>query len=154
MLICRQNSDPNIDEAPSFIDQQRQAAGQHVFTTTAGVHNRPAPPLSHQCPASVDDSLWHSWHSWQLVLLPSTLMAAPSTLSSVCQPEESSMTWRVRDSPSSSEVKYLIIDEMSMVGRKTFGEVDRRLRQAFPNSQRMLLSSLRRLRPASSPLHH
>ena len=32
-----------------------------------------------------------------------------------------------------SEVKYLIIDEMSMVGRKTFGQVDRRLRQAFPH---------------------
>ena len=28
---------------------------------------------------------------------------------------------------------YIIIDEMSMVGRKLFGQVDRRLRQAFPN---------------------
>jgi hypothetical protein len=55
MLICHHNPDmqptmntqedvdwteaahsyPNIDEAPSFIAQQRQAAGQHVFTTTA-----------------------------------------------------------------------------------------------------------------------
>ena len=34
---------------------------------------------------------------------------------------------------SFSEVKYLIIDEMSMVGRKTCGQVDRRLRQAFPH---------------------
>ena len=34
---------------------------------------------------------------------------------------------------SYSEVKYLIIDEMSMVGRKTLGQVDRRLRQAFPH---------------------
>ena len=32
-----------------------------------------------------------------------------------------------------SEVKYLIIDEMSMVGRKIFGQVHRRLRQAFPH---------------------
>ena len=32
-----------------------------------------------------------------------------------------------------SEVKYLIIDDMSMVGRKTFGQVDRRLQQAFPH---------------------
>ena len=59
MLICRQNPDmqpsmntqedvdwteaaqpyPNIDEAPSFIAQQRQAAGQHVFTTTANPAN-------------------------------------------------------------------------------------------------------------------
>ena len=35
-----------------------------------------------------------------------------------------------------SSMKYLIIDEMSMVGRKVFGMIDRRLRQAFPrNSQ-------------------
>ena len=31
-----------------------------------------------------------------------------------------------------SSTKYLIIDEMSMVGRKVFGMIDRRLRQAFP----------------------
>ena len=30
-------------------------------------------------------------------------------------------------------VKYLIVDEMSMVGRKMFGQVDRRLRQMFPH---------------------
>ena len=30
-------------------------------------------------------------------------------------------------------IRYLIIDEMSMVGRKMFGQVDRRLRQAFPH---------------------
>ena len=29
-------------------------------------------------------------------------------------------------------MKYIIIDEMSMVGRKLFGQVDRRLRQVFP----------------------
>ena len=33
---------------------------------------------------------------------------------------------------SLSGVKYLIIDEMSNVGRKMFGQVDRRLRQVFP----------------------
>ena len=32
-----------------------------------------------------------------------------------------------------STVKYLIIDEISMVGRKVFGQIDRRLRQAFPH---------------------
>ena len=32
---------------------------------------------------------------------------------------------------SFKDIKYLIIDEMSMVGRKTLGQVDRRLRQAF-----------------------
>ena len=30
-------------------------------------------------------------------------------------------------------MKYLIIDEMSMVGRKLFGQVDKRLRQVFPH---------------------
>jgi ATP-dependent DNA helicase PIF1 len=30
-------------------------------------------------------------------------------------------------------VSYIIIDEMSMVGRKLFGKVDRRLRQVFPH---------------------
>lgn len=30
-------------------------------------------------------------------------------------------------------VEYIIVDEMSMVGRKLFGQVDRRLRQAFPH---------------------
>ena len=34
---------------------------------------------------------------------------------------------------SFSEVRYLVIDKMSMVGRKIMGQVDRRLRQAFPN---------------------
>ena len=32
-----------------------------------------------------------------------------------------------------SSIRYIIIDEMSMVGRKVFGQIDRRLRQAFPH---------------------
>ena len=32
------------------------------------------------------------------------------------------------------ELEYIIIDEMSMVGRKMFGQVDSRLRQAFPHN--------------------
>ena len=32
-----------------------------------------------------------------------------------------------------SITRYMIIDEMSMVGRKLFGQIDRRLRQAFPH---------------------
>lgn len=35
---------------------------------------------------------------------------------------------------SMNGVKYIIIDEMSMVRRKMFGEVDKRLRQAFPEN--------------------
>ena len=32
-----------------------------------------------------------------------------------------------------TSIKYIIIDEMSMVGRKVFGQIDGRLRQAFPH---------------------
>ena len=32
-----------------------------------------------------------------------------------------------------SAVKYIIIDEISMVGRKIFGQIDRRLRQVYPH---------------------
>ena len=34
---------------------------------------------------------------------------------------------------SLADMEYLIIDEMSMVGRKLFGQIDKRLRQAFPH---------------------
>ena len=37
-----------------------------------------------------------------------------------------------------SPIKYLIIDEMSMVGRKVFGMIDRRLRQAFPSKSQVV----------------
>ena len=37
-----------------------------------------------------------------------------------------------------STMTYLIIDEMSMVGRKTFGQIDTRLRQALPHRAEQL----------------
>jgi len=37
-------------------------------------------------------------------------------------------------------MKYLIIDEMSMIGRRIFGQIDRRLRLIFPcNVRRMFM---------------
>ena len=39
---------------------------------------------------------------------------------------------------SLANMEYLIIDEMSMVGRKTLGQVDKRLRQVFPHQADML----------------
>ena len=36
-------------------------------------------------------------------------------------------------------MKYLIIDEMSMVGSKIFGQIDKRLRQVFPHQADQLL---------------
>ena len=38
-----------------------------------------------------------------------------------------------------ASVEYIIIDEMSMVGRKMFGQVDRQLRQVYPNQSEELL---------------
>lgn len=38
-----------------------------------------------------------------------------------------------------ASMEYLIIDEMSMVGRKMFGQVDRRLRQVFPHRSDQVL---------------
>ena len=68
MLVCQRNSDlqpstdsqqdvdwtqaaqsnPNVEEAPSFISQQRQAVGERVLTTSADpqyLHVPPFPPL-------------------------------------------------------------------------------------------------------------
>ena len=150
MLICQQNADlqpsmdtqdgidwtlaahsyPTLEEAPSFISQQRQAAGQHVFTTSANPANlqgkqqqvytivqqhqsaNSPPPLrmiaqlaqgSPTSSTASDFSCSAScWLQLQLVWPPSTLMARPSTPSSACPPEESSRTWRERDSPNCS----------------------------------------------------
>ena len=40
---------------------------------------------------------------------------------------------------SLASMKYLIIDEISMVGRKMFGQIDRRLRQIFPHQGHQIL---------------
>ena len=40
---------------------------------------------------------------------------------------------------SLADMEYLIIDEMSMVGRKMFGQVDKRLRQVFPHRSDQVL---------------
>ena len=40
---------------------------------------------------------------------------------------------------SLADMKYLIIDEMSMVGRKMFGQIDKRLRQVFPHHSDQVL---------------
>ena len=38
-------------------------------------------------------------------------------------------------------VRYIIIDEMSMEGRKRFGQIDKRLRQAFPHTADKVLGN-------------
>ena len=187
MLICQQNADlqPNMDiqdntdwtlaahsyanigEAPSFISQQRQAAGEHVFTTSADPVNLQGKQLQvyttiqqHQ-PAYSPPSLRmivsgtagtgesYLIHCLRLLLQRKVMVAAPtgvaafnidghtlhSLLSLPTRGEFRDLDGErlTKLQQSFLEVKYLIIDKMSMVGRKILDQVDRRLRQAFPH---------------------
>ena len=218
MLICRQNAEmqhsmdtqedidwtasaqsyPNIDEAPSFISQQRQAATRHVFTTTANSANlqekqlqvytivqqhnttNSPPPLRMIVSGTAVTGKSYLIHCLRLLLQHEVVVAAPTcvaafnidghTLHSLfslpTRGEFKDLDGErlTKLQQAFSEVNYLIIDEMSMVERKTFVQVDRRLRQAFTSPLpggvwRMLLSSLWRFWPASSShgpssLHH
>ena len=58
-----------------------------------------------------------------------------------------------------SSTRYIIIDEMSMVGRKVFGQIDRRLRQAFPHHAQEVFGGCSMLLfgdfgQLPAPLHH
>ena len=217
MLICRKNADmqpnmdtqddidwissaqsyPNIDEAPSFISQQRQAAGPHVITTTAGPTNLQGkqlqaytiiqqkysadspPPLRMIVTGTAGTGKSYLIQCLRLLLQNQVIVAAPTGVAAFNidgQTLHSLFSLPTRGEfkdlegerltklqQAFSEMKYQIIDEMSVLGRKTFGQVDRRLRQAFPHHYhevwRMLLSCLRGFRSASSshgssPLHH
>ena len=129
MLICQRNADfqpstdtlddvnwtqaarayPNIEEAPSFIAQQQQTGEEYTFSTSAS-------PLNLQGKQLQVYSTVHE-HS-----------------------EASDLEGdRLQVQQSLSGVKYLINDEMSMVGRKMFGQVDRHLRQVFPRHAQEVL---------------
>ena len=181
MLICRQNADlqpsmdtqegidctqvaqayPNMEEAPSFISQQRQAAGQHVFTTTANPANLQGkqlqaytivqqhqsatspPPLRMIVSGTAGTGKSYLICCLRLLLQRQLVVAAPTgvaafninghTLHSLFRlptREEFKDLEReklTRLQQAFSEVRYLIIDEMSMAGRNTLGQVDRRL---------------------------
>ena len=181
MLICQQNADlqpsmdtqdgidwtlaahsyPNIEEAPSFISQQRQAAGQHVFTTStcrgsssrctpsSSTTSQPTAPLRMIVSSTAGTGKSYLIHCLRLLLQRQLLVAAPTGVAAFNidgQTLHSLLSLPTRGEfkdlegerltklqQAFSEVKYLIIDEMSMVGRKIFGQVDRRLCQAFPH---------------------
>ena len=187
MLICQRNANlqpvmdtqedvdwtlaalsyPNLEEAPSFISQQRQAAGQHIFTTTANPFNLQGKQLQvytivQQHQATTDPPTLrmivsgtagtgksYLIHCLRLLLQKQICVAAPtgvaafnidshtlhSLLSLPTRGEFKDLEGErlTKLQQSFSEVRYLIIDEMSMVGRKILGQVDRRLCQAFPN---------------------
>ena len=187
MLICQHNVDlqPNTDslqdidwtqaarsysneeEAPSFISQQQQAAGQHVFTTTADPVNLQGkqlqvyttiqqhhaaispPPLRMIVSGTAGTGKSYLIHCLRLLLQHQLCVAAPTgvaafnidghTLHSLLslptrgdfKDLEGERLNKLQQ--SFSAIWYMIIDKMSMVGRKTLSQVDRRLRQAFPH---------------------
>ena len=187
MLICQRNTDlqpntdsqegidwtlasqsyPNLEEAPSFISQQRQVAAEHVFTTFADplnlqgkhlqvyttvqqhYHAANPPPLRMIVSGTAGTGKSYLIHCLQLLLQQQLRVAAPTgvaafnvdghTLHSLLslptrgdfKDLEGERLNKLQQ--SFANIKYIIIDEMSMVGRKTLGQVDRRLRQAFPH---------------------
>ena len=187
MLVCRQNqhsepdvssnedvdwtlaaqSYPNLAEAPSFISQQRQAAEERIFTTSASPHNLQGkqlqvyttvqqhytavnpPPLRMIVSGTAGTGKSYLIHCLRLLLQHHLCVAAPTgvaafnvegnTLHSLLslptrgdfKDLEGERLQKIQR--SFSNIKYIIIDEMSMVGRKMLGQVDRRLRQIFPH---------------------
>ena len=187
MLICQRNTDlqpntdsqqdidwtlasqsyPNVEEAPSFISQLRQAAGEHVFTTSADLQNLQGkqlqvytavqqhhdavnpPPLWMIVSGTAGTGKSYLIHCLRLLLQHQLRVAAPTgvaafnvdgcTLHSLLslptkgdfKDLEGERLNKLQQ--SFADIKYVIIDEMSMVGRKILGQVDRRLRQAFPH---------------------
>ena len=119
------------------------------------------PTTQCQSTTTVDDCLWHSWYREIIIVSFSTMsvlqhqLVWPS-LSSAFLHEVTSKTWRESVSTSCSiHSQISIIDEMSMVGRKTLGEVE------FPHHAQEVIGgcSCRRCWATSSsngpsPLHH
>ena len=167
---------PNIDEAPSFIAQQRQAAGQHVVTTTANPANlqgkqlqvytivqqhysaNSPQPLRIIVSGTAGTGKSYVIHCLRPLLQHQVMVAAPtgvaafnidgrtlhSLLSLPTRGEFKDLQGErlTKLQQAFSEVKYLIIDEMSMVGRKTFGQVDRRLpRPSLTTPRRYLVDA-------------
>ena len=158
---------PNLEEAPSFLSQQRQAAGEHMFTTSANPQNLHGkqlqvyttvqqhyeavnpPPLRMIVSGTAGTGKSYLINCLRLFLQHQLRVAAPTgvaafnvdghTLHSLLslptrgdfKDLEGERLTKLQQ--SFSDIKYIIMDEMSMVGRKTLGQVDRRLRQAFPH---------------------
>ncbi len=186
MLICRQNIDlqpsmeseqkfdwtqaaqryPNMEEAPSFISQQQQVAGEHIFTTSTNPvnlqgkqlqvytavceHSKASSPSQLNMIVSGTAGTGKSYliHCLRILLTNQLRVAAPTDVAAfnvdghtlpslfslptkrVFKDLEGDRLHQLQQ--ALSPMKYLIIDEMSMVGRKTLGQVDRHLRQIFP----------------------
>ena len=124
---------PDLLELPSFVAQQRQQYESSELTTKS---------------ADLGLLQGRQLEAYTMLLWDHLLVAAPTgvaafnvdgyTLHSLLslpikgdfKPLEGKRLQTIQQTLSG--VDYIIIDEMSMVGRKTFGQVDRRLRQVFP----------------------
>ena len=195
--LAEARSYPNIEEAASFISQQKQRTTITPFSTTATPDNLQGrqcdvydtvkvhfesgneDPLHIIVNGTAGTGKSYLINCLRLFLGTSVKVAAPTgvaefiiegrTLHSLLhlpvrgdfKEMEGINLHNMQEDLSST--KYLIIDEVSMVSRKTFGMIDRRLRQAFPHKSQVLFGgccfTLRRLWPATasvwtSPLHH
>ena len=158
---------PNLEEAPSFISRQHDAATRQSFTTAADPANLQGkqleaysivrdhmnsdspPPLRIIISGTAWTGKSYMIHCLRLLLQHRVRVAAPTgvaafniegqTLHGLLKlPTKGDFKdlegERLQNMQQSlADMNYLIIDEMSMVGRKTFGQVDRRLRQVFPH---------------------
>ena len=170
--LAEARSYPNIEEAASFIAQEKQRTTPTPFTTTATPDNLQGRQYDVYDTVKVhfeqgDDDPLHiivngtagTGKSYlinclKLLLGTSLKVAAPTGVAAFIiegRTLHSLLHLPVRGDfkdmeginlqniqEELSNIKYLIIDEMSMVSRKTFGMIDRRLRQAFPHKSQVL----------------
>ena len=170
--LAEARSYPNIEEAASFISQQKQRATPTPFSTTATPDNLQGrqcdvyntvkvhfesgneDPLHIIVNGTAGTGKSYLINCLRLFLGTSVKVAAPTgvaefiiegrTLHSLLhlpvrgdfKEMEGINLHNMQEDLSST--KYLIIDEVSMVSRKTFGMIDRRLRQTFPHKSQVL----------------
>ena len=167
--LAEARSYPNIEEAASFISQEKQRTTTTPFTTTATPDNLQGrqrdvydtvkvhfeqgdeDPLHIIVNGTAGTGKSYLINCLRLLLGTSLKVAAPTGVAAFIiegRTLHSLLHLPVRGDfkdinlhniqEELSNIKYLIIDEMSMVSRKTFGMIDRRLRQAFPHKSQVL----------------
>ena len=170
--LAEARSYPNIEEAASFISQQKQRTTPTPFSTTATPDNLQGrqrdvydtvkvhfesgneDPLHIIVNGTAGTGKSYLINCLRLLLGTNVKVAAPTGVAAFIidgRTLHSLLHLPVRGDFKEMEginlhnmqeelsfTKYLIIDEMSMVSRKTFGMIDRRLRQAFPHKSQVL----------------
>ena len=170
--LAEARSYPNIEEAASFISQEKQKTTPTPFSTTATPDNLQGrqcdvydtvkvhfesgneDPLHIIVNGTAGTGKSYLINCLRLLLGTNVKVAAPTGVAAFIiegRTLHSLLHLPVRGDFKDMEgmnlhnmqedlsiTKYLIIDEMSMVSRKTFGMIDRRLRQAFPHKSQVL----------------